>query len=134
VAGGRPVILLDTCALLWLAIEPGALPESARRTVASNAGSLYVSPISAFEIGQKAARGKLRLNLPPENWFPRALELHGLKECAFHSRIGLAAATLPDLHRDPFDRLLVATAQIQNLTILTPDPLIHQYPGIRTLW
>jgi len=133
-AGGRPVILLDTCALLWLAIKPAALSETARHTLAANAGALFVSTISAFEIGQKTARGKLRLNLPPEKWFPRALELHGLRESAFHSQIGLAAAALADLHRDPFDRLLVATAQVQNLTLLTPDPLIRQYPGVRALW
>lgn len=133
-AGGCPVILLDTCTLLWMTIEPSALSEPARSTLASNSGSLYVSPISAVEISQKASRGKLRFNLPLANWFPRALELHGLRESAFNSRIGLAAAALPNLHRDPFDRLLVATAQIENLTLLTPDPLIRQYPGLQTFW
>lgn len=67
--------------------------------------AVKVSPITAFEIGQKAARGKLQLNLPPEKWFPLALELHGLREAAFHSRIALSAAALPDLHHDPFPTL-----------------------------
>jgi PIN domain nuclease of toxin-antitoxin system len=133
-AGGFPVILLDTCVLLWLAIDQTGLSEASRLILRSHAGQLYVSPISAFEIGQKVAQGKLELQLSPGQWFPRALELHGLAETSFHSRIGLEAAALPDLHRDPFDRLLVATARIQNLTLLTPDPLIRQYPGLRTQW
>lgn len=128
------MILLDTCVLLWLAIDQSSLSEGARLALRSGAGQLYVSPVSAFEIGQKAARGKLLLNLPPEQWFPRAMELHGLLETSFHSSIGLAAAVLPDLHRDPFDRLLIATAGAQNLALLTPDPLIRQYPGLRSLW
>lgn len=128
------MILLDTCTLLWLTIEPTALSEPARQSLTRNAGALYVSPITAFEIGQKTARRKLQLRLPPEKWFPRAMELHGLREAPFHSQIALAAAALPDLHRDPFDRLLVATAQKENLTLITPDPLIRQYPDVRTLW
>ncbi len=128
------MILLDTCVLLWLAIDQSGLSKTARRTLQLHAGHLYVSPLSAFEIGQKVARGKLVLGLNPGKWFPRALELHGLVETGFHSRIALAAAGLPELHRDPFDRILVATAKSQNLTLLTPDPLIRQYPDLRTTW
>ncbi len=128
------MILLDTCVLLWLAVDQSGLSEIAKRVLRAHAGQLYVSPISAFEIGQKFARGKLELNMIPEKWFPRAVELHGLSEIAFQSAMGLAAAALPDLHRDPFDRLLVATAQVHNLILLTPDPMIRQYDSIRTQW
>lgn len=128
------MILLDTCVLLWLAIDQSALSDKARQTLQSGAGHLYVSPISAFEIGQKVSRGKLILQLPPERWFLRAKELHGLSETSFDSSVAFSAAALPDLHRDPFDRLLIATALVQNLTLLTPDPLIHRYPALKTVW
>ncbi len=128
------MILLDTCTLLWLVVDQSGLSETAKAVLRSHSGQIYVSPVTAFEIGQKYARGKLKLKLTPSKWFPRVLEWHGLTETNFPSQVGLAAAALPDLHRDPFDRLLVATAQWQNLTLLTPDPMIRQYPGLETKW
>ena len=128
------MILLDTCVLLWLALDQSHLSSTARQTLAAQAGRLWVSPITAFEIGQKHAAGKLELALPPARWFPRALELHGLREARFDAAIALAAAALPRLHNDPFDRLLIATALDQNFTLLTPDEKIRPYPGLASLW
>ena len=128
------MILLDTCALLWLAIDPEQLSEPAREALRKHSSRLYVSAISAFEIGQKHARGKLKLKLPPKRWFGRALELHGLNELSLDSTLLLAAIALPDRHRDPFDRILIATAQARKMTLLTPDPLIRRYAGTKVLW
>lgn len=128
------MLLLDTCTLLWLALDQDHLSQVAINQIQTHAGHIWVSPISAFELGQKAGRGKLKLKLKPDRWFQRAIELHGLKECTFNSRIAFRAAALPDLHRDPFDRLLIATAQELRLTFLTPDPLIHPYPELKTAW
>lgn len=128
------MILLDTCALLWLALDQSQLSPTARQTLAAHAGRLWVSPITAFELGQKYAAGKLELALPPARWFPRALELHGLRESRFDADIALAAAALPRLHTDPFDRLLIATAIRQNFTLLTPDEKIRPYPQLLCLW
>lgn len=128
------MILLDTCTLLWLAIEPDQLSEPARLALRKHSDRLYVSAISAFEIGQKHARGKLKLNLPPKRWFGRALELHGLNELSLDSNILLTATALPDRHRDPFDRILIASAKCHKMTLLTPDPLIRSYPGLKVLW
>jgi PIN domain nuclease of toxin-antitoxin system len=90
--------------------------------------------MSAFEIGQKHARGKLELSLPPSEWFPLALKLHGIHEARFDCGIALRATALPDLHRDPYDRFLIATAQALGCTLLTPDPLIRAYPDLQTAW
>ena len=128
------MILLDTCALLWLAIDPGQLSGAAREAVRKHSDRLFVSAISAFEIGQKHARGKLKLKLPPKRWFGRALELHGLHELSLDSTILLAATALPDRHRDPLDRILIATAQARKMTLLTPDPLMRSYTGTKVLW
>jgi len=128
------MILLDTCALLWLAIEPDRLSEAAREGLAAAGEFVWVSSISAWEIGWKHRCGKLELSLAPDAWWLRALEQHALKELPISAAIALRSATLPSLHRDPADRFLIATAQEHNLVLLTPDPAIQQYPGLRTRW
>ncbi len=133
-AGGIAMILLDTCAMLWLALDQSGLSQRAKVSLQERAGGLCISAISAFEIGQKVGSGKLKLKLKPGLWFPRACELHGLEVIALTAEAALAAAALPPLHKDPFDRLLIATAITQGLPILTPDEKIRQYPQIKTLW
>lgn len=128
------MILLDTCALLWLVLDQGGLSEGAKDHIQEHAGGLCVSAISAFEIGQKAASGKLKLKLKPAVWFPRACELHGLDVLPLSAEAALKASSLPLLHKDPFDRLLIATAMVQGIAILTPDEKIRQYPKLKCLW
>lgn len=84
--------------------------------------------------GLKAARGKITLSLPLADWVEGAAALHGLEELPLDRRAAIRAASLPELHRDPFDRLLIATAHEHRLTLLTPDANIRQYPDLRTLW
>ena len=133
-AGGRPVILLDTCTLLWLALEPERLSDHARAQLDAPDSVVWLSAISAFEIGQKFAKGKLELDLPPEKWVPMALENHLIQLLPLDLPSALLAASLPQLHNDPFDRLLIATARQHRLTLLTPDPKIHAYPDVKVQW
>ena len=128
------MLLLDTCTLLWLAGDPSELSVPARRSIERNTGFLFVSSISALEIGIKARKGRLRLPQPIPEWFPRALALHGLSELPVTGEIAGRSTTLPALHRDPADRILIATAEIHGLRILTPDSLIGQYTEAQTLW
>ena len=128
------MILLDTCALLWLVTDSPRLSPTAREQLSQHRGCLFVSAISAFEIGIKHSKGKLRLPREPEAWFRAALEFHGLEEVAVSGRVAAISTCLPRLHADPADRMIVATAQIQGMTILTPDPLIRNYPDISTAW
>ncbi len=128
------MILLDTCALLWLTLDQTGLSPRAKRCLQEHVGTLHVSAVSAFEIGQKVAAGKLKLKLKPGVWFPRACELHGLEVMALTAEAALTAAALPALHKDPFDRLLIASALTHGFTILTPDEKIRQYPKLKTFW
>jgi PIN domain nuclease of toxin-antitoxin system len=133
-AGGRTLILLDTCTLLWLVGTSDQLPASVHAALQTAHGGIHVSAISAFEIGQKHALGKLSLARPPADWWTAALARYGLRELPLDSATALAATALPRLHPDPFDRLLIATAQRHRLTLLTPDPKIRAYPQLKTLW
>lgn len=128
------MILLDTCALLYLANDASALSPVAAEAIRSPGTMVAVSAISAFEVGQKASRGQLRLPLPVDQWFVQMLRQHTLRELPISGVIAARATVLPSIHRDPFDRILIATAMEYQLTLLTPDRTIGQYPGLKTLW
>jgi PIN domain nuclease of toxin-antitoxin system len=124
-------VLLDTCALLALA--RGDLPKDAAAALRS-AVEASVSVVSPWEVAIKTVAGKLRLSEPPAQWFAGLLERYELREIPLDARVACAAAALPPIHRDPFDRIIVALAQAQALTILTSDHEIAKYPGVKTLW
>lgn len=124
-------VLLDTCALLALA--RGELPDEAAAALRS-AAEASVSVVCPWEVAIKAAAAKLRLDEPPIQWFLGLTERYELRELPLDARVACAAAALPPIHRDPFDRVLVALAQAHALTILTSDQDIGKYPGVRTVW
>jgi PIN domain nuclease of toxin-antitoxin system len=130
-AGPAVDVLLDTCALLALA--QGDLPAGAANALRAAPGA-HVSPVSAWEVAIKAARGKLRLHEPAAPWFRGLCARYELQEVPLDADVACAAAALPSLHQDPFDRVIVALAQARALTVLTSDGNIAQYPGVRTLW
>jgi PIN domain nuclease of toxin-antitoxin system len=124
-------VLLDACALI--ALGRGTLPRAAARAIA-RAPEADVSSVSVWEIALKTAAGKLRLKDSPTHWFAELAEHHGLREIPLDARTACAAATLPPVHRDPFDRVLVALAHSAGLTIITSDQHIASYTGVTTIW
>jgi PIN domain nuclease of toxin-antitoxin system len=128
------LLLLDTCSFLWLADKPAMLSQAAKEAISNNPESLFISSVSAFELSLKHRRGKLLLPLPPEVWIGEAMKHHGVREVPVDWRMCVHAAGLPNLHNDPFDRIIIATAQRGGLTIVTPDGLIRAYPGTSTCW
>ncbi len=127
------MILLDTCTLLWLAHGEG-LPVGVAERIADLENGIFVSAMSALEIGIKAAKGKLELPMPPGVWWHTVLDHHGIAEVPVDATIAFAATQLPPIHRDPADRVIVATARHLRAVLLTPDPLIAQYPGVMVYW
>ena len=92
-----------------------------------------MSSATSWEIAIKSAKGTLRLPNPPEHLVPAARERYGLGSLPIDEESALHVAKLPALHADPFDRMLVSQAIVHGLTIVTPDPLVTQYPA-RTIW
>lgn len=121
------MILLDTCTLIWLADDQEQLTEKAKQIIRKYKASLYISAISACEIGVKYNKGLLKLSSPAFSWFQQALEWHGIREIPVDSKIAIQATLLPAIHRDPADRIIVATAIEQSLSIITADRHIHAY-------
>ena len=126
-------ILLDTCSFLWLISGSRQLSSTARRAFRSEENDLFLSAASAWEIALKYAVGRLKLADPPFLLVPKERERHGIEELTITEADALNAGRLPDLHRDPFDRLLIAQALARGFQILTPDELIARYP-VQTVW
>jgi PIN domain nuclease of toxin-antitoxin system len=121
-------LLLDTHVLLWALAFPDRLGSEPRRALESPANSVFVSAVSAWEIEIKRRLGKLRAPAELEG------EVRAVRftELPLRFRHVEALARLPDLHRDPFDRMLVAQAQVDDLTLVTHDRRLLDYP-VRTL-
>lgn len=126
-------ILLDTCALIALAGQSGEFKKSGRKAL-SAAREAYVSPVSAWEIAIKLKANKLNLTDPPEDWFKAAIARYHLRELPVTTQLLCSAAILPLIHRDPFDRVIIAIALDYQIPILTSDRIIPTYPGITTIW
>lgn len=125
--------LLDTATFLWLAWDSPLVPTRIKGLYQAPGAEVYLSGASAFEIAVKHALGKLPLPEAPDRLVPRLRELMGLRPLPIHEEAALGVGRLPPLHRDPFDRLLVAQAIAHGLTILTPDEQVRAYPA-RTEW
>ncbi len=126
--------LLDTCTLIWPVSQQASLTEKIKKILKNNAGNLYNSSISAFEIAIKTVKGKIELPLPPDEWFREAIRLHGIEEIPITSDIAGKSALLPGIHSDPCDRMIIATAILENMIIITKDENFSKYPGIRVVW
>jgi PIN domain nuclease of toxin-antitoxin system len=133
-AGGMPMnVLLDSCALLALAT--GSLPKAARAAL-EDSGEAFVNPVVVWGIAIKVKTGKLQLPKPPLQWVEELAQRHSLNLERRMPEVSIfcAAADLPLLHRDPFDRVLVAAAVELGLVVLTSDRVIPTYPGVRVIW
>ncbi len=126
-------ILLDTCAFLWIISDSDDLSQTARTLFTNPENDVYLSVVSAWEISIKTMLGKLSLPDFPERYIPAQRSKHRIDSLALDEESALQLRRLPELHRDPFDRMLICQAVVHGLTILTPDELITQYP-VRTRW
>ena len=126
-------LLLDTCTFLWLVSDSPRLSARAREQFSLPENEVYLSAASAWEIAVKNRLGRLPLPAMPAEFVPSQRKAHGIEPLPIDEEAALHVAQLPDLHRDPFDRMLVAQALVGALVLLTPDAPIRQYP-VRALW
>lgn len=123
-------MLLDTCALLWIGNgDKISEPATDALTQGVKEGhAVYVSPFSAWEIGNLVSLGRLNLSLPPDRWFSGAMKHGGIKLAALSPELLVASNFLPSaIHKDPADRIIIATARENGLTIITRDQKILDY-------
>lgn len=121
-------LLLDTHVLLWAAGNPDRLSETARALIIDENNTLFFSAASVLEIVIKSGLGRNDFSVDT-NLFRRSLQDNGYLELPIMSQHVLAVSHLPDLHKDPFDRMLVAQAQSEGFLLLTADERVALYPG-----
>ncbi len=121
-------LLLDTHLLLWSAGQPDRLSAEARSLLQDPANDLVFSVASLWEITIKRGLGRADFRVEPRV-LRRGLRDHGYVELAIAADHALAVDLLPPLHKDPFDRLLLAQAVMEGITLLTADPLVARYPA-----
>lgn len=117
-------LLLDTHTLLWTLVAPDRLSENAAQTIAAEESEVFVSIVSPWEMAIAKARGRMD---PPDN-LEAQLETMRFALLPVSLRHTHVVETLPHHHRDPIDRMLVAQAQVEGLTIVTVDRLLRRYP------
>lgn len=122
-------LLLDTHVFLWVIDDSPRLAGAARAAIVDGTNVVFVSAVTAWEISIKQGIGKL--TVPRGNYLDE-LRLHRLTPLNITTEHALAVAGLPAYHQDPFDRLLVAQAQVEKLTLVTGDARIQQY-AVRVL-
>jgi PIN domain nuclease of toxin-antitoxin system len=120
-------LLLDTHVLLWWLADHRRLGRRARAAIADRRATIWVSAVSAWEIAIKFALGRLDLPEPPEVCVPREIERQHFTPLPVSVEHALAVAGLPAHHADPFDRLLIVQAQLEDLTIVTADSAFARY-------
>ena len=126
-------LLLDTCTFLWVITDDPALSARARNLVTDPAQRVFLSGVSAWEIAVKFSLGRLLLDGTPAQVIPEERERHGIESLDLTEDAALHLTKMPDLHRDPFDRMLICQAAVHGLALVTPDEQIGRYP-IVTLW
>ena len=125
-------LLLDTCTFLWLA-GGHELSPTATAAIRDPSNDVYLSAVSVWEIVAKYRSGRLPLPEPPDRLIAAERAVRGVDALPFDEESALQALRLPLLHRDPFDRMLIAQAIATSSTLVTPDPLVTQYP-VRVIW
>lgn len=126
-------ILLDTHCWLWYLLSPERLNSSVQDILRDSDNEVFLSVGSAWEIVIKAGLGKLSLPLPATEYIPDRLKVLGHQSLPVLQHHVLQVAQLPAHHRDPFDRLLVAQARVEELQLMTADPAIRAY-DVPILW
>ena len=120
--------LLDTHLLLWAALFPERLPEKASNLMSDASNTLFFSTASIWEISIKLTRPRNDLNIDVRQWRAGLLS-NGYTELTINSLHAMSVRDLPDIHKDPFDRLLLAQAMREDLTLVTVDEVLASYPG-----
>lgn len=126
-------LLLDTQVFLWSIAATERLSRRARRVIEDGANDVFLSAASAWEIAIKAGLGRLSLPDDPERFVPEQMSANAFQPLPVELRHALAVFGLPKVHSDPFDRLLVAQAIAEGLTIVTSDERLGDYP-VKVLW
>lgn len=125
--------LLDTQTFLWWLTDDARLSTAARKILSDGGNELFFSAVSGWEIAVKAGQGKIKLPESPVEFITEQLSINDMQILPLKMEHALYVAMLPDIHTDPFDRLLVAQSLLEKLPVVTADSVFVKY-GVRVVW
>lgn len=125
--------MLDTVAFIWFVDEDPRLSAAARSAIAHPDSRVFLSTASAWEIVIKYGKGHIILSDTPDRYITINRQRHRIESLPIDERATLSVLQLPDIHRDPFDRIIIAQAIANNMLIVTPDIQITRYP-VSIIW
>ena len=120
-------ILLDTHIFLWMFLNPSRISANVEFLLKDKSNEIFLSAISSWEIAIKYSVGKLKLPAAPEIYVPERIKRANLRRLEITHAHTLAIANLPQIHKDPFDRLLITQANVEKLTLLSADGVFSSY-------
>ena len=125
--------LLDTHVFLWLAAAPDKLSRNVRQIAIKKKNNLYLSAASGWEIALLRNLGRIQLPDEPQRFIPEAMQKLSVTPVPIGFPTAIAAASLPLIHRDPFDRIIIAEAEREGMAVMTKDKKFAEY-GIQSVW
>lgn len=125
--------LLDTCTFLWILADEGKLSEKVKKIFLNGSNKIYFSSVSSFEIAIKVSLGKLSILGNIKKVIQQGIEKNNINNLYITHLHALHTCLLPKYHKDPFDRLLIAQAQIEEFEILSPNQLFDKY-NVTRIW
>ncbi|MGQ0657928.1 MAG: type II toxin-antitoxin system VapC family toxin [Chromatiales bacterium] len=126
-------VLLDTHAFLWLVTDDSRLSRKSRSVFLDDRNDILISAVTGFEIAVKYSLGKLELSQRPDLFIAERIAANALTVLPLAMGHGIAVGSLPFHHRDPFDRLLIAQALIEQIPVLSNDKVFNSY-GVKRIW
>jgi PIN domain nuclease of toxin-antitoxin system len=128
------MILLDTHTFIWLASDRSQLSSMALSAIETEGDSLMISIVTAWEIALLHKKERLALPTTPSEFIERATKRHTIRELPLNRSTAIDAVNLPDLHNDPFDRILIAEAMSKHCSLISKDSKIAAYPDVKVIW
>ena len=129
------MILLDTHVWWWAISEPEKLSSVAVETINKSSDQRFIAAISLWEFAMMVKKKRIILNMSPKDWFTHAIDNVGTKVIPLSGEIALESCNLSgNFHKDPADRIIVATARIHNVLLVTKDQKILDYPDVISCW
>ena len=132
------MIILDTHVLIWWVSDPALLSSAADKAIKKTlktGGEILVSSISAWEVAMLIEKGRLILSMDVESWLDEVSQIEGVRFVEIDNEIAIKSTMLPDdFHKDPADRMIVATARKFSIPLVTADTKLLVYPHVKTIW
>ena len=128
------MLLLDTHTFIWLATDRTRLSKKVIGLITDDPAGLFISSITATEIGLLSNANKIDTFGSAKEFLSKNMRRFGIHEIPVDVELAFSSTQLPPIHRDPFDRIIIATAQKHKMTILTKDRVIPTYPHVKAVW